>query len=94
LGTYVLKKGAAVGKRDEVLDAIREHLTQRGIEANEISEQSHLVNDLGLDSLDTVELTLGLEERFGIEIPDTELEGVATVGDAATLIEKKLSVGT
>ncbi len=83
-----------MGKRDEVLDAIREHLTQRGIEADEISEQSHLVNDLGLDSLDTVELTLGLEERFGIEIPDTELEGVGTVGEAATLIEKKLSVGT
>jgi acyl carrier protein len=83
-----------VAKRDEVLEAIREHLAQRGIEASEVTEQSHLVNDLGLDSLDTVELTLGLEERFGIEIPDTELEGVESVGDAVTLIEKKLPVGT
>ena len=83
-----------MGKREEVLDAIKEHLGQRGIEASDVNEDSHLVNDLGLDSLDTVELTLGLEEKFGIEIPDTELENVATVGDAATLIEKKLSVGT
>jgi acyl carrier protein len=83
-----------VAKRDEVLEAIKEHLGQRGIEASDVTEESHLVNDLGLDSLDTVELTLGLEEKFGIEIPDTELENVATVGDAATLIEKKLSVGT
>jgi acyl carrier protein len=89
-----MTKGEDMAKREEVLEAIKDHLGQRGIEAGEVSEQSHLVNDLGLDSLDTVELTLGLEERFGIEIPDTELEGVATVGDAATLIEKKLSVGT
>jgi acyl carrier protein len=81
-------------KREEILEAIKEHLTQRGIEAGDVSESSDLSKDLGLDSLDTVELTLGLEERFGIEIPDTELEGVATVGDAVTLIEKKISVGT
>lgn len=81
-------------KRAEVLEAIKEHLSQRGIEATEVSEKSDLQKDLGLDSLDTVELTLGLEERFGIEIPDTELEGVGTVGDAVTLIEKKMSVGT
>ncbi|HEV3471785.1 MAG TPA: acyl carrier protein [Actinomycetota bacterium] len=89
-----MTKGENVAKREEVLEAIKDHLGQRGIEAGQVSEQSHLVDDLGLDSLDTVELTLGLEERFGIEIPDTELEGVATVGDAVTLIEKKLSVGT
>jgi acyl carrier protein len=83
-----------VAKSEEILEAIREHLSQRGIESGDVKPESNLVNDLGLDSLDTVELTLGLEERFGIEIPDTDLEGVATVGDAITLIEKKLSVGT
>ena len=81
-------------KREEILTAIQEHLADRGIEATDVSEGSDLSKDLGLDSLDTVELTLGLEERFGIEIPDTELEGVSTVGDAVTLIEKKVSVGT
>jgi acyl carrier protein len=83
-----------VEKRDEILEAVKDHLSQRGIEVNEVGENTDLVKDLGLDSLDTVELTLGLEERFNIEIPDTELEGVGTVGDAVTLIEKKLSVGT
>jgi acyl carrier protein len=81
-------------KRQEILTAIKEHLGERGIEATDVSEGSDLAKDLGLDSLDTVELTLGLEERFGIEIPDTELEDVTTVGDAVTLIEKKVSVGT
>jgi acyl carrier protein len=51
------------------------------------------VRDLGLDSLDTVEVTMGLEERFGVEIPDTELEDVATVSDAVGLVEKKMAVG-
>jgi acyl carrier protein len=81
-------------KREEIMTAIKEHLAERGIEVTDVSEASDLANDLGLDSLDTVEMTLGLEERFGIEIPDTELEGVTTVGDAVTLIEKKMSVGT
>ena len=81
-------------KREEILTAIQEHLAERGIDATDVSENSDLAKDLGLDSLDTVELTLGLEERFGIEIPDTELEDVSTVGDAVTLIEKKVSVGT
>jgi acyl carrier protein len=81
-------------QRADVLEAIKEHLGERGIDAADVSEGSDLAKDLGLDSLDTVEMTLGLEERFGIEIPDTELEGVTTVGDAVTLIEKKVSVGT
>jgi acyl carrier protein len=81
-------------ERTEVLEAIKEHLGERGIDTAGVSEDSDLAKDLGLDSLDTVEMTLGLEERFGIEIPDTELEGVTTVGDAVTLIEKKVSVGT
>jgi acyl carrier protein len=81
-------------QRNDVLEVIKEHLGERGIDAADVSEDSDLAKDLGLDSLDTVEMTLGLEERFGIEIPDTELEGVSTVGDAVTLIEKKVSVGT
>jgi acyl carrier protein len=89
-----MKGGTGMEKRGEILEAVKEHLSQRGIESDNVTEESDLVKDLGLDSLDTVELTLGLEERFGIEIPDTELEGVGTVGDAVTLIEKKLSVGT
>ncbi len=80
-------------KREEILTAIKEHLAERGIDSTDVSEGSDLAKDLGLDSLDVTELTLGLEERFGIEIPDEELEDIGTVGDAVTLIEKKLSVG-
>jgi acyl carrier protein len=80
-------------KREEIFAIIKEQLEERGIETGEVSHDSHLAKDLGLDSLDVTELTLGLEERFGIEIPDEELEEIGTVGDAVTLIEKKLSVG-
>jgi acyl carrier protein len=83
-----------VANRDEIFEAIKEHLVGRGIEASKVSETADLQGDLGLDSLDTVEMTVGLEERFDIEIPDSELEGVQTVSDAVELIEKKVAVGT
>lgn len=79
--------------RQEVLTAIRDHLGGRGLDASKVSPEAELLRDLDLDSLDTMELTLGLEERFGVEIPDQELEGLVTVADAVDLIERKLSVG-
>ncbi|MGH2755709.1 MAG: acyl carrier protein [Actinomycetota bacterium] len=77
---------------EEILEAIREHLGGRGIERETVVFEAELTNDLDLDSLDTVELTLGLEKRFDIEIPDEELEDLVTVRDAVDLIAKKLSV--
>lgn len=76
----------------EILESIKTHLVSRGIEADQVTPTADLFDDLGLDSLDTVELTLALEEQFGIEIPDSELENVATVQDAISLIETKRSV--
>ena len=81
-------------KRQEIFDALKEHLVGRGIESDKVTFEADLQDDLGLDSLDTVEMTVGLEERFGIEIPDEELEGVKLVGDAVDLIEKKVAVST
>ncbi len=75
----------------EVLGAIKEHLSNRGIDAERIQPRSELLGDLDLDSLDTVELSLALEERFGIEIPDEDLEDLVTVEDAVALIESKLA---
>ena len=74
-----------------ILEAIREHLGGRGLEVNKIEPNAELLRDLDLDSLDTVELTLGLEEKFGIEIPDEDLEGLITVQNAVDLIETKLA---
>jgi acyl carrier protein len=79
--------------RQEVFTAIRDHLSGRGLDAAKIVPEAQLLRDLDLDSLDTMELTLGLEERFGVEIPDADLEGLVTVSDAVDLIERKLSVG-
>jgi acyl carrier protein len=80
--------------RQEILETIKEHLAGRGIEREKVSPDAELLGDLDLDSLDTVELTLGLEEKFGIEIPDTELEDVTTINDAIDLIEQKVAVKT
>ncbi len=74
-----------------ILQAIKDHLGSRGLEANKIEPGAELLGVLDLDSLDTVELSLGLEERFGIEIPDEDLEGLVTVADAVRLIESKLA---
>jgi acyl carrier protein len=80
-------------RRTEILQVIVSHLQGRGIQTEGVDEATDLVDELGLDSLDTVELTLGLEEAFGVEIPDSDLEDVRTVGDVIDLIEKKTSVG-
>ncbi len=81
------------GRQDDVFGAIKDHLVGRGIEEEKITIDAELLNDLDLDSLDTVELTLALEERFGIEIPDRELEDLVTVGDAVELIGGKVAAG-
>ncbi len=61
---------------------------QLGVEEAEITEDASFVDDLGADSLDTVELVMALEEEFGIEIPDEDAEKIATVKDAITYIEE------
>ena len=76
----------------DVFEAIKQHLEGRGLDSNKITLEAELLRDLDLDSLDTMELTLGMEERFAIEIPDAELEDLVTVADAVSLIEKTRSV--
>ncbi|HQL47953.1 MAG TPA: acyl carrier protein [Holophaga sp.] len=53
-----------------------------------ITESSHFVDDLGADSLDTVEIIMAIEEAFSLEIPESEQEKIRTVGDAISYIEK------
>ena len=59
-----------------------------GVDENEVTKDASFTNDLGADSLDTVELIMELEKEFDIQIPDDEAEGIATVGDAITFVEK------
>lgn len=62
---------------------------QLGVEEDDITMESSFIDDLGADSLDIVELIMALEEEFEIEIPDSEAEKIATVGDAVEFIDRK-----
>ena len=61
---------------------------QLGVEEDEVSPEAKFIEDLGADSLDTVELVMAFEEEFGIEIPDEDAEKIATVGDAVSYIKE------
>ena len=69
---------------DKVKDIIIDKL---GAEEDKITEAPSFMDDLGADSLDTVELIMEMEEEFGIEIPDEKAEKLATVGDAVSYID-------
>lgn len=62
---------------------------QLDVNEDEVSESASFVDDLGADSLDVVELVMGLEEEFDVEIPDEDAEKIATVSDAVNYINEK-----
>ena len=70
----------------KVKKMVADHL---GVEETKVSEDSSFIDDLGADSLDTVELVMAFEEEFGSEISDSEAEKILTVGDAIKFIESK-----
>ncbi|MFA5839747.1 MAG: acyl carrier protein [Candidatus Margulisiibacteriota bacterium] len=61
---------------------------QLGVADSEIKKESSFVDDLGADSLDTVELVMALEESFGIEIPDEDAEKIKTIGDTINYVKE------
>ena len=73
---------------DQVKKIVIDHL---GIDESKVTPESKFIDDLGADSLDTVELVMAFEEEFGSEISDSEAEKILTVGDAIKFIESKSS---
>ena len=71
---------------DRVKKIVIEHL---GVEADKVEEKASFIDDLGADSIDTVELVMAFEEEFNVEIPDDAAETIQTVGDAISFLEKQ-----
>ena len=74
--------------QDQVKKIVVDHL---GIDESKVIPEAKFIDDLGADSLDTVELVMAFEEEFGSEISDSEAEKILTVGDAIKFIESKKS---
>jgi acyl carrier protein len=75
---------------DRVKKIVIEHL---GVEAEKVTDNASFIDDLGADSLDTVELVMAFEEEFGTEIPDDAAETIQTVGDAIRFLEAHSTKG-
>ncbi len=75
---------------EAVVDRVRAIIAEQlGVKLEEVTDQASFIEDLGADSLDTVELVMALEEEFGIEIPDEDAEKMASVGDSIKYIGTK-----
>lgn len=76
---------------ESIEEKIKKIIVERlGVNPSEVTEQASFVNDLGADSLDTVELVMEFEDKFGIEIPDEDAEKIRTVGEAISYIKNKI----
>ena len=73
---------------DKIKKIIVDHL---GVDAEKVTDEASFIDDLGADSLDTVELVMAFEEEFGAEISDSEAEKILTVGDAIKFVENSTS---
>ncbi|MBO8480468.1 MAG: acyl carrier protein [Bacteroidetes bacterium] len=78
--------------RAEILEKVQGIIVDKlGVEPSEVTESANFTNDLGADSLDTVELLMEFEKVFGIKIPDEETSSIATVKDAVDKVAEKLA---
>ena len=81
------EEGVSGSIRDRVVDIVCE---QMGASKDKVTEETSFINDLGADSLDTVELVMEFEDEFDLNIPDEEAEKIQTVGDAIKYIEEHM----
>ncbi|HXY51277.1 MAG TPA: acyl carrier protein [Terriglobales bacterium] len=83
----------ASGDTKEIIEKVKQIISEQlGVEESEVTPGASFIDDLGADSLDTVELVMALEEAFDVEIPDEDAEKIRTVQDAIDYIEKHSKV--
>jgi len=68
-------------------------INELGVDPEKVTAEASFVEDLGADSLDTVELVMAFEEEFGVDIPDEDAEQMRTVGDAISYLQKQIDEG-
>jgi len=74
----------------DILEKVKAVVVEKlGVEPDQVKPEARFIEDLNADSLDIVELVMGLEDEFGLEISDEEAENIRTVGDAIKFIEEK-----
>jgi len=82
-------KNLILKKMSEIAEKVKKIIVDKlGVDENEVVPEASFTNDLGADSLDTVELIMEFEKEFNISIPDEQAEGITTVGDAITYLEE------
>lgn len=78
-------------QREEIFTTIKDLAVEvLGVDATKVNDEARFKEDLDADSLDIVEFVMGMEDKFDIELPETEVEGIATVGQAVDLVASKL----
>ena len=88
-GIRVLKLGEAYKSMSDTAERVKKIVVEHlNVDADKVTDNASFIEDLGADSLDTVELVMAFEEEFGIEIPDDAAESIVTVGDAVKYIDK------
>lgn len=77
---------------EEIMEKVKKIIVEQlGVSETSVTDEASFIDDLGADSLDIVELIMALEEEFDIEIPDSEAEKVATVGDVVEYIKNHVA---
>ena len=84
-----MKLGEAYKSMSDTAERVKKIVVEHlNVDAEKVTDNASFIEDLGADSLDTVELVMAFEEEFGIEIPDDAAESIVTVGDAVKYIDK------
>ncbi len=89
--SYLCRENFKIKIMAEIVEKVQAIIADKlSVDAADVTPEKHFTNDLGADSLDTVELIMEFEKEFGISIPDDQSEKIATVGDAIKFIEERL----